>query len=109
MEEITDQLNMYQLLTVFDSVFSPSLSEDSIDLKQYAEKLINDAVTYVAKEDNEVAGFITFYASDEKLEHSFITLLAVLPKYQGRKTAQALINQCVQTTITMGKKEIKLE
>lgn len=109
MEEIKDQDEIYQLLNKFDSLFSPSLSENTIDLAQYSKKLMSNAATYIAKENDEVTGFISFYVDDEELNYAYITLLAVLPEYQGRKIAQALLDRCIEEALAMNKKEIKLE
>ncbi|SFC56844.1 Acetyltransferase (GNAT) domain-containing protein [Alkalibacterium subtropicum] len=96
MNEISDVDTMYQLLIKFDTVFSPSLSEKARGLKDYAEKLVNNAVTYAAIKDCEVVGFISFYLGDEKQAYAYITLLAVVPEYQGRKNAQALFDRCIE-------------
>lgn len=87
MKRLMNTIEHFELLQTFDSVFSPALSEDIPDLKSYAEKLTENADTLVIEERNTSAGFITFYVNDEELEDSFITLLAVLPEFQGRSLA----------------------
>lgn len=109
MKEVTKCSELYQLLTTFDSIFTPSLTEEGMDLSQYSRKLYDQAITFIIQEENDDAGFISFYAGDDEQSVSFITLIAVAPVYQGKHYAQELLNTCIQKSMEMGKTQIQLE
>lgn len=109
MKQVMNIGELHELLEKFDTVFDPSLSVDVPDLKQYAEKLAENADTFVIEEKNMSAGFISFYANDDKEEHSFIVLLAVLPEFQGKRLAQKLLDRCMIESTNKNKKGVKLE
>ena len=109
MEKVESKDELKHVLQLFDAVFYPPLSDDIKDLDAYADKLVNEAVTYFAYVETKEAGFISFYVADKNQEASFITLIAVLPNYQGQKVAQKLLDKCIHMSRKKGKKKVRLE
>ncbi|MBP5709642.1 MAG: GNAT family N-acetyltransferase [Bacteroidales bacterium] len=63
MEYIQTRLSNIQVLSLLkrcDKEFTPCLSED-LDLDNYSKKLSEHASFIIAKEDNEIQGFVAYY------------------------------------------------
>lgn len=108
MRIVTKKDEIYKLLILFHSIISPSLFDESIDISEYTEKIFNNALTYVIDDGNNIAGFISFYASDFS-DSSYITLFAVTPTHQGTHVAYSLLNKCIEISISLNKNSIKLK
>lgn len=93
----------------FDKVFKPSLSERIANLNCYTEKLYNNAIVFVAIEENEFIGFTAFYANDRNKHLAYLTQLAVKPKAQNRNIGKLLLDACIDTSKNNGMTELKLE
>lgn len=109
MKKVYGKEAVMSVLQAYDDVFDSPLSRDIADLNQYSEKLDTQAVTYVVDSGGKKAGFISFYVDDESQDVSFITLLAVLPPFQGKQFAQRLLEKCTEVSRRKGKKRIRLE
>ena len=79
------------LLQMSDNEFVPSLSH-SIDLKQYAKKLSENAQFVLAINKGEMAGFVAYYLNDEG-QFIYVPLIWVSSRYQRQGIGEQLIGQ----------------
>lgn len=99
--KIKDLDEMISILSSFDNTYPSTLSE-------YAEKLINHSENYCIEIDSDIAGFICFYCNNYGTKESYISQIAVKPKYQKKGFATMLINKCIECSKNK-MKLIKLE
>jgi ribosomal protein S18 acetylase RimI-like enzyme len=91
-----DKQNVFELIKKLDQYFVPSLSE-RVNLLEYVNKLDQHANMVLAYNENEnLIGVIAFYDNDLKSKIAFISVLGVLPNYQGQGVASMLVNKCIK-------------
>lgn len=98
-----------KIIYEFDNVFKPSLSKRIVNLDTYSEKLYKNAIVIAAIEENDVIGFIAFYANNINTHVAYLTQIAVKLKEQNRKIGKALLELCIKTSQDKGMTYIKLE
>jgi ribosomal protein S18 acetylase RimI-like enzyme len=108
MRKITNKEEIIELLLKFSPLLPHSVVDNSTDRDKFAEKIYNNATTYVIYDGTDPAGFIAFYASDTR-QSAYVTLLAVTPIHQGTLVADSLLNKCIEISSSLNKKSIKLE
>lgn len=84
-----------------DSDFIRDLSS-RVDLKDYINKILVNAIRYEAWSSNRLVGLLAVYTNPE---FDFITNVSVVKDFAGQGTASALLKQCIDHS----KNEIKLE
>ena len=90
-----------------DSYAMP-LNERFFNLYEYANKLYYNAEFFVAVNIN-ILGYIVFYANDRESMSSYITQIAVKREFQNKNIGKKLLNICVESSLALGMKNIKLE
>lgn len=81
-----------QVLAVFDSIMVPRISQ-RVNLQEYAKKLAQNAVWFLAYDKENVAGHCAVYMNQK--DCAFISSIAVKPQMQGRGIGSGLWN-CVE-------------
>lgn len=56
-----------------------------------------------------VLGYAVLYANNLSEYEGYLTLIAVLPEYQGKKVGQTLLLECCDIAYNRGMKRVKLE
>ena len=97
-----------RLLNDYDFVFEPSISSRIKNFENYADKLINNAIVYVAKSDKNI-GFIIFYANDKCSKTAYITFLGVIQSARNSNVSKELLDLCFNISKENGMDFIKLE
>jgi ribosomal-protein-alanine N-acetyltransferase len=100
--------DIHYVLSAFDNVFVPPLSERIIDFESYAEKLAKHAIVYVIK-NRDILGFIAFYANNRETNIAYITQLAIKPTEQSRGFGKLLLDKCIEVSKNFGMLTLKLE
>lgn len=91
-----------------DNVFEESIVS-RIDFTSLFHKICEYSIFLVAYVDEEIAGYLAFYANDLINKVAFITLLAVKSKYQNKHIGKKLIEMCELYAKNNGMLQIKLE
>lgn len=74
-----------------DKSFPEPLSS-RVDLKEYVNKLLNNAIIYAVEDMNTYAGVICYYKNDYNSKVAYLTYLCVNNDYRKRKIGQKLID-----------------
>ena len=80
---------VYSLLLDFDEAFDPALHTE-VDLLKYSQKLSSNAYFILAKDEEQIIGFIAYYINIER-NYCYIPLLAISKHMRGIGLGQALI------------------
>lgn len=91
-----------------DSNFVPRLSE-KVDIAQYAKKIIINAVTFEAWQDDEITGLIAAYFNDTKNKNGYITNVSILKQYEGQGIGSQLMKMCIEYAKEINYNNILLE
>jgi len=105
---VTDARQIYQLLKQFDCVF-PHLKEKVDDYGCFAEKLAKYAYVCVVQERKQTCGLLVFYANDDVNKCAYVSLIGVLPQWQGKRVGQQLLDYCFVESSHNGMAKIRLE
>lgn len=98
---------IYSILKIFDSCFSPSISSILGDLKEYSFKLFKLANVKVLINNDEKIGFYAIYCNDLDSKTAFIAQICV--KCSGCGYGNILMNDIVDTCKNSGMIKIRLE
>ena len=90
-----------------NSSFNPKLS-DKVDLIVYSKKIYKYANIIFAKLEDIDIGMVAFYINHET-KIGFITLIGVLPEYQGRGIGKILLYQTLDCALKNNIDSIELE
>ena len=90
-----------------DSLFPINLS-DKTDLNILAEKFISLGTVFYVYDNNDIVGLIAGYNNDDVNHCAYISVLAVLPNYQGKGYASKLISDFTNDCINKNIKRIEL-
>jgi ribosomal protein S18 acetylase RimI-like enzyme len=101
--------SIFEILQEFDEVFLRSISSRLGSLSEYAKKLAERAILYVAEEENTILGFIAFYANNLSTKEAYISQIAVHQKYRKKGIGLDLLNFCIITSKKNSMKTVKLE
>ena len=106
--KVESKEEIIRLLNDYDFVFEPSISSRIKNFENYADKLINNAIVYVAKSDKNI-GFIIFYANDKCSKTAYITFLGVIQSARNSNVSKELLDLCFNISKENGMDFIKLE
>ena len=99
---------IYETLLYMSDSYAMPLNERFFNLYEYANKLYYNAEFFVAVNIN-ILGYIVFYANDRESMSSYITQIAVKREFQNKNIGKKLLNICVESSLALGMKNIKLE
>jgi ribosomal protein S18 acetylase RimI-like enzyme len=74
-----------------DSLFPIKLS-DKTDLSDLAEKFTSSGTVFSISENKDIVGLIAGYNNDDVNHKAYISVLAILPEYQGKGYASKLLS-----------------
>ena len=98
-------VRLYKFLCEVDDIFIPKLSE-RVNIKEYAEKLAQNAENIVACYDEEDVGACSIYCN---LETAFISSFAVKNAYMRMKIGSQMMEQVKEHARASRCRSIKLE
>ena len=75
--------------------FVPPL-QDKVDLRDYAQKIFEHAVTFEAWSDDVLVGMVAAYFNDLDERAGFITNVSTLKRYMGQGIASKLIHSAIE-------------
>lgn len=101
-----DQLEIHLLCC--NNKFVPKLST-KVNIKQYAQKLREKAMSFECWDNNKLIGFIGIYFNQKELGVAFISNLSVYESYSGKGIASQLLTNCIDYATLSGFKQIQLE
>ena len=107
-QRVTNKGQIVSLLYQFECVF-PHLHEKVQNYDEYAEKLAKHAVIGIMKDKQDTCGLIVFYANDIQNLTAFISLIGVLPAWQGKHLGQQLLEYSISEAISAGMQSLRLE
>jgi ribosomal protein S18 acetylase RimI-like enzyme len=106
----TKDKSVQRVLTFLEKVdvsFQPRLST-KVDLLTYSTKISKLGNVFFANLDNKDVGIVAFYMNPES-KKTFITIIGVLPKYQGRGIGKFLLDLVQDDSSKKGMHCIELE
>ena len=103
-----DKSCIYDLLVSFENIF-PHLTEKISSFDDYAQKLSEYAYVVEAREENESAGILVFYANDQKTKTAYISLIGVKKEKSRKGIGKALLNYCEEFSLKQGMSRLRLE
>lgn len=95
-------------LKACDAAFVPKLS-DRLDIDAYAEKIVGNAVTFEAWQEDLLVGLVAVYINDPARQTSYVTNVTVEPLLMGKHVAAALFERCLARARGEGFEVMKLE
>ena len=87
-------LQVFNHLKNCDDKFISGLSA-KVDLKKYAEKIHNNAVTFEAWKDDELVGLVAAYINNIQTKTAFITNVSTIKNLGEKGIGSALIKMCI--------------
>ncbi len=107
-DRIAQPAEILALLRQFDPVF-PHLKEKIQNYQAFSEKLAAHAIVCAMRLDGILCGLLVFYANDLAHKVAYISLLGLLPAWQGRNLGRLLIDYCAQVSLQSGMENLQLE
>lgn len=116
-----DYMNGIQLTEIFDKnaveeavehlemMLVPSLTERNVNLAQYAEKLCIHGRVWCHYDMGKPVSIIAGYFNDMTSQTAYLSMLAVVKKYQGKRLASSLLSEFEDYAIQNGMAYVKLE
>ena len=104
---LKDKNEYITILKNIDKMFPIALSY-RISLESLAEKTICNGNVLCCYIDGDFAGQIAFYCNDLETKEGYFSTLAVLPQFQGRGIAKALLKEAVEECRKSGMKTVRL-
>ena len=101
--------DIYNYLIEVDSLLMPPLSsKENFDLRDYAKKIYDNAITFEAYGGNILVGLIAAYFHKEEENFVFITSVSVKKEFHTQGIAFRLLHQCMLKAEIEDYKEINL-
>jgi ribosomal protein S18 acetylase RimI-like enzyme len=100
--------DVYVHLLACSDNFIPPLS-GRINIREYAEKIVNNAVTFEVWQDDQLAGLVAAYVNDPAGKTAFITNVSVIKTLMGTGAASTLLENLVEYAAGKNFSEISLE
>lgn len=72
-------------------------------------KIINNAIFLGAYENHQICGYCAFYANDFATKTAYVTMIGVLPEFQGKGVGSKLIDNCIEKCKLLNMEKIRLE
>lgn len=107
-EYVLGEKEIYNTLILFKDVL-PSLGNGETQTHKIANKLSMNANVLVFKTDNQIVGFVAFYANDKEHHVAYIPYLAVLPNFQRKGYGYVLLKTVEDDSRKLGMTVLKLE
>jgi len=108
-ETINDLDEIEQVLLLFNPSFPRSLSERVGNLRDYALKLVENAVVQIISLEDKIVGFAAYYCNDVLTKQAFLTQIAVVDTCRGLRIGSALMELCIKTSKQKGMEKLITE
>lgn len=102
------EIVLYRYLTMVSSLFIPKLDE-IVEIKNYTNKIHNNALIVESWENNILVGIIACYANNNITKEAFITCVCVSKEFQGRGISKMMFNHLYKILKSKQFQEISLE
>lgn len=89
-DKVSGPKELLACLQVINHCATRDIEERVLSLEQYAEKLWMHAENYSVHADDQIVGFLSFYANTAGV--AFISNIVVIPAYQGMGIGSALLD-----------------
>lgn len=86
--------SIYTFLVEINDEYNPPL-DAKVDLHQYAEKILDNAVLFVEDDNSKIVGMVVLYCNDINGEKAYIPLVGVLPAYRRWGIAKKLMLEAI--------------
>ena len=96
-----------QIIMSCDNAFKNSVKNKE-NKKDLIIKIANNAVI-IYVHNNNILGYVAFYANDKNTKEAYITLIAVKPGKQNSGIGTNLIKECIYTSLKYGMKKLALK
>lgn len=83
--------------------------QNEIEVNKYVTKLFDHANNFILMDGHTDIGIISFYANDMVNKTAFVSSIAFLPSYQGKKIGYSFGNFVTEYAIEKGMEYIKCE
>jgi len=77
-----------------DYLFIPKLSQ-TLDILKYAEKLSENAICFIASDNDQPVAFLAAYFNDKSFKTGYITMFATIESYQHKGIGTKLIENTI--------------
>ena len=91
-----------------DKDFVPSLCS-RINVLEYYAKLREKAQIIMCLHNRKLVGLIAFYCNDLENKTAYVTFIAVVSEYRGKKIASLLLEKASNLSLQKGMQKIKIE
>ncbi|MBE5960139.1 MAG: GNAT family N-acetyltransferase [Lachnospiraceae bacterium] len=108
-ERVDQTAEIEEILEIFNTSFIPELHTRVKSLRDYAKKLNEHGELYVARQGDQIIGFISYYMNNWVTQTAYISLLAVLPEYRRNGIGEELLNGMKKRAIREGFQKAGLE
>lgn len=99
---------IYQHLLKCSDYFLPPLAE-TVDIKSYAKKIFENAITFEAWVQKDLIGMVAAYINDEQDRTAYITNVSVVNSFNGKHVASGLLKNCIRYSADKKFSEIRLK
>lgn len=96
------------MLDLKDSFYSKTVSSET-KIEELAKKFSENAEFFIASQDENILGFISFYCNDFCSKTAYISMIIIDKNYQGKGLGKVLLKTAVDYCKTQEMKCVKLE
>ena len=105
---VANYKDIYDILNYYSKDLEP-ISAGRIDLDEMARKFSAFGKVIELEEEGERVGFAAFYHNDRKLRRAFLSMIVVLPEYQGHGCGSRLVTEVEHECVDDGMKILAVE
>lgn len=105
---VANYKDIYDILNYYSKDLEP-IRAGRIDLDEMARKFSAFGTVIELEEGGERVGFAAFYHNDRKLRRAFLSMIVVLPEYQGHGCGSRLVTEVEHECVDDGMKILAVE
>ena len=105
---VTSYKEIYDILNYYSKDLEP-IRAGRVDLDEMARKFSAFGTVIELEEEGERVGFAAFYHNDRKLRRAFLSMIVVLPEYQGHGCGSRLVTEVEHECVDDGMKILAVE
>ena len=104
-ENVNEEKQIYQIMEHLSSCFFSS----SVNRAMLSKKIAQFGRFLVCYDDNNIAGFVGYYANDTRGKAGYLTTIVVSQSYQGLGIGNTLLHACLDDCRKKGMTKCRLE
>lgn len=108
-KKITDEDHIVKALRYFAPYLFDQRNNNEQKLDELSQKFYQSGNVIVVNKNQEAIGICAYYANDLKSLCGYISVIIVMPNYQGCGIGSLMMNYVKQDCIVRGMKQIRLE